>query len=75
MEKYYFKTKEYDTHSWSLETCNVKNDGTCLGTMSCYGCEFNRGFGTGTGNWVKCTKIDQATGKSKLFPKVKWSIL
>jgi len=68
MEKYWFKTDNDEIHGNCIEPCQVKNDGTMIGSAKCQECEFCRGcggkgteFGFGP-DWIQCSKLEEARG-------------
>lgn len=66
MEEYWFKEDKFGN---CLEKCNIKNDGTMIGSVKCQECEFSLGHDkpckfTGEINWVKCSKITEATNQT-----------
>jgi hypothetical protein len=66
MGKYYFKTKYQMPDEQCIERCNVKNDGTMIGSYSCSKCPFhveNNMTEHEHMTWLKCSKLQDALSK------------
>jgi hypothetical protein len=63
LKKYYFDQNEEGD---CFEPCNVKADGTMIGSTTCQECEFCEPKDLhecrGVVRWIKCSKIDEARG-------------
>lgn len=67
LRKYYFKRKGAHT----VTVCQIKNDGTRIGSINCRSCINCEGFlkpmeyNEGEKFYIICSQIDKATGKTK----------
>ena len=69
MEKYYFKTTGV-LNDTCAEECKVKSNGTMIGSVKCRECEFCVEHAepkkyTEEVEWIKCSKIKEATQNNK----------
>jgi len=56
MAKYYFKVIDY---SRCVERCNLRDDGTMIGSMSCQTCKLCKDSDADN-NWIDCEKLKEA---------------
>lgn len=56
-EKYYYSVNDQGT---CFEKCNVKNDGTMIGSVMCKRCEHCMGYRNNK-DWIICKQIKEAT--------------
>ncbi|MEO7048887.1 MAG: hypothetical protein ABI091_26530 [Ferruginibacter sp.] len=69
LEQYYFKTIGFEPDEDCIELCNVRNDGTMIGSANCLSCKHNVGNNLdewGYFSWIKCDKLKEATTPNKL---------
>ena len=74
MERYYFKTKFQPPDVECVEPCNVKKDGTMIGSYNCIICQFhveNDMNGGDEMSWLKCSKLSEALGKNEALEEDK----
>lgn len=63
MEKYYFKTRFQPPDEECIEKCNVRKDGTMIGSYNCITCKHhveNNLDGYNEMTWLKCAKLEEA---------------
>lgn len=71
IKEYYYKSER----SVCTQPCNVLNDGIRIGSGSCDECVFNKGKGVDENkdSWIKCLRIDEATGLKPITPQLTYS--
>lgn len=65
MEKYYFKTKFQTPDEECVEKCNVRTDGTMIGSYNCITCQYhveNDMNEHDEMSWLKCSRLKEALG-------------
>jgi hypothetical protein len=61
VEKYFYKKNE---DCACLEKCNVRKNGIYIGSTSCKQCDFCLDSDKVEFKWIKCSKIEEATGNN-----------